>query len=141
MKRVQLDIRDMGGRCLYYTCDVSSRKDIYKAAELMTKDVGDPDICICNAGIGSEKGAVCASSDDLIDKVVNCNFTSNWWMVKRFLPSMQARGYGHFVLVSSIAGLRGFSIYGATKVGCSASPTRTQQTRRRVLLSHLLHES
>ena len=113
LRRVQLDIRDAGGKCLYYTCDLAKRENVLKAADLMLKDVGEPDIVVLNAGIASG-WPIASDSDELQDKAMAVNLSSNLWMVKRFWPGMQARGYGHFVLVSSQSALSQGNLYGIT---------------------------
>ena len=118
LRRVQLDIRDLGANCYYYSVDISKREDLYTACDMMVKDVGEPDIVINNAGIGGEMGGLLANDDALLRKVVDTNLMSNFYLTKRFLPSMQARNWGHMMYVSSLAGMRGSAMlncYATTK--------------------------
>ena len=118
LRRVQLDIRDLGANCYYYSVDISKREDLYTACDMMVKDVGEPDIVINNAGIGGEMGGLLANDDALLRKVVDTNPMSNFYLTKRFLPSMQARNWGHMMYVSSLAGMRGSAMlncYATTK--------------------------
>jgi len=59
--------------------DVSSREDIYKAAEKVKKDVGKVDILINNAGIVFGKRLL-ETPDENIVKTFEVNAMSNFWV-------------------------------------------------------------
>ncbi|MDR1971276.1 MAG: SDR family oxidoreductase [Treponema sp.] len=109
-RRAGLSIRPM-------VCDVSSRQDVYRQAELLIKEAGPPDILINNAGVVSGRSML-EIPDALIEKTMAVNVLALFWTAKAFLPVMLARNSGHIVTIASAAGLigvRGLADYCASK--------------------------
>jgi len=77
---------------------------IYEAATLVKKDVGDVDILVNNAGIVSGKSFL-ECSDSQIDRTMKVNILAHFWTVKAFLPKMVERNSGHVVSIASSAGV------------------------------------
>ncbi|XP_036599901.1 short-chain dehydrogenase/reductase family 16C member 6-like [Trichosurus vulpecula] len=91
-----------------YTCDCSKRREIYKVAEQVKKEVGDVTILINNAGVVTGKPFL-EISDDLVEKSFLVNAFAHIWTYKAFLPAMIAGNHGHLVCISSAAGLVGIN--------------------------------
>jgi all-trans-retinol dehydrogenase (NAD+) len=96
--------------------DLSSREDIYQAADLVKSKVGHVEILVNNAGIA--KGGLFMEKDDQwIEASMKINAIAHLWMAKAFLGHMIETDNGHIVCIASVAGL-----YGAkTLVDYSAS--------------------
>uniref|UniRef100_A0A7M4FGC4 Short chain dehydrogenase/reductase family 16C member 5 n=1 Tax=Crocodylus porosus TaxID=8502 RepID=A0A7M4FGC4_CROPO len=91
-----------------YRCDCSNRKEVYKTADLVKKEVGDVSILINNAGIVTgNKFLDCP--DSLVEKSMEVNTMAHFWTYKAFLPAMIASNHGHLVSIANSTGLHGTS--------------------------------
>jgi uncharacterized protein len=78
---------------------------------------GRVDLLVCNAGAGWA-GDLADQELAAIGELVTVNLTAHLELARLLLPGMVARGAGHVVLVSSIAGCLGVAdeaVYAATK--------------------------
>lgn len=92
----------MGKSSVYaYQCNVADRKEVFRVAEKVRKEVGDVTILVNNAGIGIVK-TLLNHSDDEITRVIDVNLKSHYWTLKAFLPSMIEKNHGHIVALSSM---------------------------------------
>ncbi|KAL6266909.1 hypothetical protein P5V15_003737 [Pogonomyrmex californicus] len=122
-KKTMNDIKKMEKNSVYaYQCDVSDRKEVFRVAEKVKKEVGDVTILINNAGIAYVKSFLNHSLDE-IKRVIDVNVMAHFWTLKAFLPSMIEKNHGHIVALSSIAGLVGApygSVYCPSKFAVKA---------------------
>jgi short-subunit dehydrogenase len=82
-------------------------------------EAGDVDILVANAAVPAS-GELDDWDPPRIDRALTINLGSPIAMTRTLLPAFRARGSGHFVFVSSLAGqvgTRGASLYSATKFG------------------------
>jgi short-subunit dehydrogenase len=80
---------------------------------------GDIDILVANAGLPGS-GRLDSFSEEQIDRALDVNLRAPMIMAHAIAPRMVARGEGHIVFMSSLAGktaTAGSSIYNATKFG------------------------
>ncbi len=96
-------VEALGGRAKPIVCDVSDRKAVYDAAKRVTDPV---DILINNAGVVSGRSLL-EIPDEQIQRNLEINVHSLFWMIKAFLPNMIERNRGHIVTIASAAGLIG----------------------------------
>lgn len=111
---VVAELEGGGVRATPVVCDVSDRSAVYAAAEGVIEPV---DILINNAGVVSGKSLL-EIPDEQIQKSLEINLHSLFWMIKAFLPAMIERDRGHIVTIASAAGLIGvprLTDYCATK--------------------------
>jgi all-trans-retinol dehydrogenase (NAD+) len=101
-------IRESGGVCHTYKCDVSDRETVYRTADKVLKDVGDVNILVNNAGIVTGKKFL-DCPDAMVEKTMAVNTMAHFWTVKAFLPAMLKKNSGHLVTIASAAGLIGAS--------------------------------
>lgn len=73
------EIRSRNEKAFAYTCDCSSREDIYRVAEDIKAGVGDVTILVNNAGIVSGKKFM-DTSDGLIQKTFEVNTLAHCWV-------------------------------------------------------------
>jgi len=99
-------IKSLGGEAYPYKVDISSREEIYKAAEKVKREIGDVSILINNAGIVTGRKFM-DCPDDLVVKTMQVNTHAHFWTMKAFLPKMLERNHGHVVEIASAAGLMG----------------------------------
>ncbi len=89
-----------------YPCDVSDPKQIDVAAAAIERDLGSPDVVIHNA-----VGGAFGSFLDIDPAVLNQNFQTNtmglFYLARRFVPAMVARGAGALIATGNTSALRG----------------------------------
>jgi all-trans-retinol dehydrogenase (NAD+) len=96
-------VEALGCKAQSVVCDISDRSAVYAAA----KQVAEPvDILINNAGVVSGKSLL-EIPDAQIQRNLEINVHSLFWMIKAFAPAMVERNQGHIVTIASAAGLIG----------------------------------
>ena len=87
-------------------CDVGNRQEVQSMVAKVLADFGKIDILINNAGIGMRK-PFAETSVDTIEEIMRINYFGMVYCTHAALPSMIARGGGHIVNISSVAGIIG----------------------------------
>jgi NAD(P)-dependent dehydrogenase (short-subunit alcohol dehydrogenase family) len=85
-------------------CDVRCDEDVARLVDTAISEAGGVDILVNNAGIVMVRQIPDTSEADW-DACLDTNFKSAFLFARRVIPSMQARGGGTIVNVSSNAGL------------------------------------
>lgn len=101
-----------------YVVDISDKESISVLPEKVTKDFGNIDGIINNAGIIQPFVKINKLEYEAIDRVMNINFYGTLYMTKAFLPLLLKRPEASIVNISSMGGflpVPGQSIYGASK--------------------------
>ncbi|MEV6607911.1 SDR family NAD(P)-dependent oxidoreductase [Kutzneria sp. NPDC051319] len=99
-----------------YACDLAS------GTAGLASWAGDVDLLVLNAGIG-HAGPFAEMEPGKIAELFTVNVVAQLELARALLPGMIARGRGHLVLVSSIAGAMGVAdeaVYSATKAALRA---------------------
>lgn len=104
--RTAKDIQGQGGEVHAYTVDVTKKEKVYETAAKVQSEVGKVDILINNAGILVGE-LLLELTDDQIQRVMNVNIMSHFWILRAFLPDMLTAKEGHIVSISSAAGYFG----------------------------------
>lgn len=99
-------IKAAGGDAWAFTCNVADSKTVYETAAKVKETVGRVDIVVNNAGVVTGKKLL-DIPDDMVVKTFQINALAHYWVVKAFLPEMQAANHGHIVSIASLAGLGG----------------------------------
>ena len=87
-------------------CDVGNRQEVQSMVAKVIADFGKIDILINNAGIGM-RNPFAETSADTIEEIMRTNYLGMVYCTHAVLPSMIARGSGHIVNISSVAGIIG----------------------------------
>ena len=112
-------LRSEGGPVLAITADVTSADDRHAVIETVEGELGPVDVLVNNAG-GDPQREFHKLAEPEIEGVVDLNLTSALILSRLVLPGMLARGRGHIVNVSSMAGRTSFpytEAYAAAKDG------------------------
>jgi len=99
-------IQDEGHTSYGYRCDVSQRQDVARVAEQVRRDVGVVTILVNNAGI-MPCNLMLNLSAEVIQRTIEVDLLSHFWMIREFLPHMMSAERGHIVAISSMAGKTG----------------------------------
>jgi len=105
--------RELGGRAL--VCDLAQREDV----DRLRDQAGEVDVYVANAALPAS-GALTDLTQEEIDRMLEVNLRAPVALARALAPGMVARGSGHMVFVSSLAGKTASpcsSLYSATKFG------------------------
>lgn len=91
-----------------FRADLRRKEDTERLADAALKQLCHVDALIVNAG-RAYAGLLTDTEDAAWDDMVALHLSSPFWLLRRILPAMRARGGGAVVFVSSIWGLRGAS--------------------------------
>jgi 3-oxoacyl-[acyl-carrier protein] reductase len=108
-----------GIRTLAYRADVSRSDQAAALVEKTLSEFGRLALLVANAGIW-EGAPVQQMSDEVWDRVLDCNLRGTWTVCRAAVPALRENGGGSIVIVSSTAGQRGeagYSNYAASKGG------------------------
>ncbi len=92
---------ELGSRCNFIACDVSVSKDVSQAFSSAIDHFGDVDALVNNAGI-NEYATVTTTTDEIWDRIMNINLKSHFICAREAIPSMQRKGKGVVINVSSV---------------------------------------
>jgi short-subunit dehydrogenase len=99
--------------------DVNNHEQVFTVFHGLSQQLGGLDRVVVNAGIGQGKPIGTGHFQTNL-AVANTNFVAALAQCEAAMEIFRARGRGHLVVISSIAGLRGlpgFQAYSATKAG------------------------
>lgn len=113
-----LEVQNAAGRtCNLFPADVSDAAQAQALVDEVTRRDGLPDLVINSAGV-THPGYVQELPLEIFHQMMDINYFGTVNVVKAVLPGMMARGSGHIVNISSVAGFAGvfgYSAYGASK--------------------------
>ena len=116
-RKIEAEISESGGGCIFVRLDVTSEEDWDSAVNLAVERFGKLDILINNAGIFPME-SIEETTVESWDKVMDVNAKGVFLGTKAAIPAMRASGGGSIINLSSIAGLVGSAYsasYNATK--------------------------
>ncbi len=100
-------------------CDIGDPAAVARMAEQVLSRFGCPDILINNAGWSTYRTFEATPGPEM-ERIISVNLLGPLRVTLPFLPAMKARGSGHIVNISSVAGkivITPHSLYGAAKHG------------------------
>ena len=116
---VELQIRQLGKRCVSIQADVSIRSDVDRLIAAAEDQLGSIDVLVNNAGI-SRPQAIEEITEQDWDDLIAVNLKSCFLVTQAVLPGMRARQWGRIVNLSSVAAQVGGVVgphYAASKAG------------------------
>jgi len=117
------DIENDGGEVLVVETDVTNRAQVKNLIKQSKDEFGKIDVLINNAGLM----AIAPLSEDKVeewDAMIDINIKGVLYGISAALPVFKEQGYGHFINLSSVAGIKVFSpggtVYSGTKYAVRA---------------------
>jgi len=111
-------IRARGGDAVAVACNVSHIEQLQNLVDTAMATYGRIDCMVGNAAVNPHYGPMTTIEEGAFQKIVDCNIRANLWLAKMVLPQMAERKDGTFIIISSIAGLKGtddIGMYGLSK--------------------------
>jgi len=125
-------IREKGGKAAYIKMDVTKREEVKALVDKGIKVFGKIDVMLNNAGLMSI-APLNETKVDEWDRMIDINIKGVLYGIAVALPIFEKQGFGHFINISSVAGVRVFSpggtVYSGTKFAVRAI---TEGLRREV---------
>ena len=104
-RRVEAEINESGGDCLFLRLDVTSEANWQDAVAATVSRFGALHILVNNAGIGGVGGLVEDTPVEDWDRVMDINAKGVFLGTKAAIPEMQAAGGGSIINISSQLGI------------------------------------
>ncbi len=119
LEELCLELRRDGAMAEPVTADLSSPMEAAALVGRAEAAIGPLDLLISNAGVELSRGYP-AFTDSELGEITQINLIAPMVLARHALPGMVARGRGHIVVVSSLAGRGGNAynvLYATTKAG------------------------
>ncbi len=100
-----------------------SKEELKALVEKTVALYGRLDICVANAAVNPFYGSLTDVPDEAFDKTMATNVKAVWWLAQLAKPHLVASGAGSFIVISSIAAIRGtpvLGVYGISKAAETA---------------------
>ncbi len=119
---IAAEINAAGGKAKPFAMDVTKQADVDAFVAGAVQAFGKLDMLVNNAGDGDR--AALGAKDEEWDRMIDINIKGLLYGVAAALPVFQKQGSGHFINISSVAGLKVFSpggtVYSGTKFAVAA---------------------
>ena len=89
---------------LCISADMSEKKQVQKIVDQLREHNITPDIIVNNIGI-YQPSTIFDEDDILMEKMMNINYYSGYYLTKTLLPSMLERNSGHIFSICSVANI------------------------------------
>ncbi len=123
LSKIVTEINKTEGVASFQKCDVTKRKDVEALVKKAIDDFLKIDVMINNAGLM----AIAPLEELKIDEwesMIDINIKGVLYGIAATLPIFKKQGYGHYINISSVAGVKVFSpggtVYSATKFALRA---------------------
>ena len=115
-------INDRAGKrvALALAANISTKDDLKNLVEETNRTFGKIDALVCNAASNPYYGPQGGISDEQFRKILDNNIVANHWLISLVVPQMIGRKDGSITIISSIGGLKGSTVLGASfsTIGC-----------------------
>lgn len=95
--------------------DMSLREDVYRFAGIIREQWDVADVLVNNAGV-FYPGEVTTEPEGMLEKMIETNLYSAYYMTREVLPLLQANDRGHIFNISSVAGTKAYPNGGSYSV-------------------------
>ncbi|MGR3273718.1 SDR family oxidoreductase [Acaryochloris marina NIES-2412] len=123
LESIAQEIRDSGGQAEFLTTDVTVASDLKALVEKAIAAFGQVDVIINNAGLMAI-APMSETKTDEWDRMIDINIKGVLYGIAAALPIFEKQDSGHFINISSVAGVKVFSpggtVYSGTKFAVRA---------------------
>lgn len=124
LQKISEEINAEGnGKATYITTDVTKKDDVQALVNKAVTDFGKIDVMVNNAGLMSI-APMAETKVDEWDRMIDINVKGVLYGIAAALPEFQKQSSGHFINLSSVAGVKVFSpggtVYSGTKFAVRA---------------------
>lgn len=123
LETIVKDIKDEGGEAEYLVTDVTVTSDVKALVQKAVDVFGRVDVMINNAGLMSIAPMSECKTDEW-DRMIDINIKGVLYGIAAALPVFEKQESGHFINISSVAGIKVFSpggtVYSGTKFAVRA---------------------
>ena len=123
LEKIAADIRAAGGKVEILPTDVTNAGDVKALIDKAVEAFGRLDVLINNAGLMAI-APLSATKVDEWDRMIDINIKGVLYGIAAALPIFQQQESGHFINISSVAGIKVFSpggtVYSGTKYAVRA---------------------
>jgi dehydrogenase/reductase SDR family member 7B len=112
LEKVAQSCNSLGGKSFVFPLDLSDQSVVEEVADKVLSAFGHIDILVNNGGI-SQRSLVIETPVEVDRRIMEIDYFSGVILTKKVLPAMVERGYGHFIVISSITGKFGFTLRSA----------------------------
>ena len=88
-KIVEKEIVEKGGIAFSLQCNISNKNECEDLIDFCIKKFNKIDVLICNAASNPYYGDLAEIPDELFQKIMNNNVTSNLWLCKKAIPNLK----------------------------------------------------
>ncbi|MBV9431128.1 MAG: SDR family oxidoreductase [Hyphomicrobiales bacterium] len=97
-----------------------AKEELAALVEKTVSHYGRLDICVANAAVNPFYGSLTDTPDEAFDKTMTTNVKAVWWLAQLAKPHLVASREGNFIVISSIAAIRGTSVLGVYGISKAA---------------------
>jgi Short-chain alcohol dehydrogenase of unknown specificity len=123
LDQIAADIAMKGGKAMIYQVDVTNKSQVSAMVADVAANRGRLDVFVANAGLMANS-LLSEGKTDEWDAMIDVNLKGVLYGVAAVWPIFTKQGSGHFISISSVAGLKvaapGNSVYSATKFAVKA---------------------
>tara|TARA_R110000772_G_scaffold73034_11_gene159047 strand:+ start:4546 stop:5349 length:804 start_codon:yes stop_codon:yes gene_type:complete len=122
-RRVEAEVRELGGRAKFVRTDVSQKGDVEAAVNAVVEEFGSIDILVNNAVKLPTPLVMEKKTDDLLEQQLAIGVWGSWWGMQFAMPYMRDNGGGRIINFSSMDADTGawlHSDYSVAKGGIAA---------------------
>jgi NAD(P)-dependent dehydrogenase (short-subunit alcohol dehydrogenase family) len=108
------------GSAVAVACNIGHKEQLQNLVDKTHDALGPIHIAVGNAAVNPFFGSALDIPDSAFEKVMHSNITSNHWLAQMVIPEMRERKWGRFIIVSSVAGVKGTPMLGAYAISKAA---------------------
>ncbi len=105
--RDKLTTGNSAQQVLTFKCDVSIKEEVINFASFVLSKWTEVDVIINNAGVFLP-GNVSEEADGMLEKMIDTNLYSAYYLTRQLLPTMIAKGSGYIFNMCSVASLKAY---------------------------------
>ena len=123
LQAIVSDIQSKGGTAEYFVTDVTKQSDVQALVQKAIDTYGQMDVIVNNAGLMSIAPLSAVKVEEW-DRMIDINIKGVLYGIAAALPVFEKQESGHFINISSVAGVKVFSpggtVYSGTKFAVRA---------------------